>query len=304
MAPSTITYNFVNVTKRVNEGGPTVMLDGQGADEQLAGYHAFCPVRLGALLRGGRFLAAHHFAHAVGHADANIVEMRSATPNHGAEGHDGVVSTGLGEHPAQERRVLLPGEGRVEPHQHALVEGGDVAEAAELHGGALHLVREQAVEEFLVGEVVVGGLSRPTAHDLRALQDRGRSYLHGVEAELRGALAPLDVPLDPHVAVSSDWPGEIIRHAGRTRAELVLLGSTERTIRPPYATPMHWWPRHTPSVGTDGPSARISCVEMPASVGVQGPGDTTRWVGFRAAASFTVSESARSTRTRRPSSRK
>lgn len=29
LAPSTITYNFVNVTKRVNEGGPTVMLDGQ-----------------------------------------------------------------------------------------------------------------------------------------------------------------------------------------------------------------------------------------------------------------------------------
>jgi hypothetical protein len=29
LAPATITYNFVNVTKRVNEGGPTVMLDGQ-----------------------------------------------------------------------------------------------------------------------------------------------------------------------------------------------------------------------------------------------------------------------------------
>ncbi len=28
LAPSTITYNFVNVTKRVGEGGPTVMLDG------------------------------------------------------------------------------------------------------------------------------------------------------------------------------------------------------------------------------------------------------------------------------------
>lgn len=29
LAPSTITHNYVNVTKRVNEGGPTVMLDGQ-----------------------------------------------------------------------------------------------------------------------------------------------------------------------------------------------------------------------------------------------------------------------------------
>lgn len=76
----------------------------------------------------------------------------------------------------------------------------------------------------------LGGLSRPTAQDLRTLRARGQEYLHGVEAELRGALAPFDVPLDPHVAVSSDWPSEILRHAGRTRAELLLLGSTERTL--------------------------------------------------------------------------
>jgi nucleotide-binding universal stress UspA family protein len=77
---------------------------------------------------------------------------------------------------------------------------------------------------------LLGGLSRPTAQDLRTLRARGREYLRGVEADLRGALAPFEVSLDPHVSVSSDWPGEIIRHAGRTRAELLLLGSTERTL--------------------------------------------------------------------------
>jgi nucleotide-binding universal stress UspA family protein len=76
----------------------------------------------------------------------------------------------------------------------------------------------------------LGQLSRPTAADLRMLRARGREYLRQVEAELRGALAPFEVPLDPHVAVTADWSGEIIRHAGRARAELLLLGSTERTL--------------------------------------------------------------------------
>jgi nucleotide-binding universal stress UspA family protein len=76
----------------------------------------------------------------------------------------------------------------------------------------------------------LGRLSRPTAEDLRSLRARGMDFLHRVEAELRGTLAPFDIPLDPHIAVSGDWPGEIIRHASRTRAELVLMGSTERTL--------------------------------------------------------------------------
>jgi asparagine synthase (glutamine-hydrolysing) len=44
--------------------GVKVMLDGQGADEQLAGYHAFFRVDLLELLRRGRLLRAHETAHA------------------------------------------------------------------------------------------------------------------------------------------------------------------------------------------------------------------------------------------------
>jgi nucleotide-binding universal stress UspA family protein len=76
----------------------------------------------------------------------------------------------------------------------------------------------------------LGRLSSPTGRDLRALRARGMDWLHRVEAELRGRLAPSEIPFDPHVAVSWDWPSEITRHAGRARAELVLVGSTERTL--------------------------------------------------------------------------
>jgi nucleotide-binding universal stress UspA family protein len=76
----------------------------------------------------------------------------------------------------------------------------------------------------------LGQLSRPTAQDLRSLRARGADLLHRVEAELRGVLAPFEIPVDPHVALSADWPSEITRHAARARAELTLMGSTERTL--------------------------------------------------------------------------
>jgi nucleotide-binding universal stress UspA family protein len=76
----------------------------------------------------------------------------------------------------------------------------------------------------------LGALSRPTHDDLRALRDRGWDVLGQAEARLRGVLAPFDIPFDPHVSVSEDWAGEITREAGRTRAELVLMGSTERSL--------------------------------------------------------------------------
>lgn len=76
----------------------------------------------------------------------------------------------------------------------------------------------------------LGQLSSPTGGDLRSLRARGMDSLHRAEAELRSALAPFEIPCDPHVVVSSDWPSEVIRHAGRARAELVILGSTERTL--------------------------------------------------------------------------
>jgi len=76
----------------------------------------------------------------------------------------------------------------------------------------------------------LGRLSRPSGEDLRLLRARGADVLQRAEARLRRILAPFEIPVDPHVSVSSDWPAEITRHAGRARAELVLVGSTHRTL--------------------------------------------------------------------------
>lgn len=76
----------------------------------------------------------------------------------------------------------------------------------------------------------LGRLASPTGADLRALRARGMDHLERAEAILRGALAPFEIPFDPQVGISGEWPAEVIRHAGRARAELVLLGWTERAL--------------------------------------------------------------------------
>jgi asparagine synthase (glutamine-hydrolysing) len=50
------------VFRHAREQGIKVMLDGQGADEMLAGYHLFLPARLGSLVRQGRWIEACQFA--------------------------------------------------------------------------------------------------------------------------------------------------------------------------------------------------------------------------------------------------
>ena len=53
---STSMYAQWNVFRLAADSGIRVMLDGQGADEQLCGYHAFFPVRYADLLRSGAWL--------------------------------------------------------------------------------------------------------------------------------------------------------------------------------------------------------------------------------------------------------
>ena len=54
---STSIYAQWHVFRAAAENGVTVMLDGQGADEQLAGYHNFFSPRLGGLFKSGHWLA-------------------------------------------------------------------------------------------------------------------------------------------------------------------------------------------------------------------------------------------------------
>lgn len=56
-------YAQYRVFQAASEAGIKVMLDGQGADEILAGYHWYVAVRLGSLLRQGRLAEAWRFWH-------------------------------------------------------------------------------------------------------------------------------------------------------------------------------------------------------------------------------------------------
>lgn len=57
---STSIYAQWNVFRLAAENGVKVMLDGQGADEQLAGYHGYFAPRLAGLLRKGEWLTLWH----------------------------------------------------------------------------------------------------------------------------------------------------------------------------------------------------------------------------------------------------
>jgi asparagine synthase (glutamine-hydrolysing) len=63
---STSIYAQYRVFRRAREAGVTVMLDGQGADEMLAGYRSYLGARLASLLRQGRLLRANRLVSRAG----------------------------------------------------------------------------------------------------------------------------------------------------------------------------------------------------------------------------------------------
>ena len=85
---STSIYAQYRVFRLAAEYGIKVMLDGQGADEMLAGYHGYFPERLGTLIGRGEWLKAYSFA-------------RRASRRPGVGGQTMLLARGL--------RRLLPG---------------------------------------------------------------------------------------------------------------------------------------------------------------------------------------------------
>jgi asparagine synthase (glutamine-hydrolysing) len=63
VASSSIYAQF-RVFERAKQEGVTVMLDGQGADELLAGYRAFLGARLSSMIKGGEVMRAYRFVNA------------------------------------------------------------------------------------------------------------------------------------------------------------------------------------------------------------------------------------------------
>ena len=55
---------------------------------------------------------------------------------------------------------------------------------------------------------------------------------------------------------------------------------------PPNTWTIAWKPRHTPKIGIFPANFSISSKEIPASLGVHGPGDMTMWLGFKVSISL------------------
>ena len=71
----------------------------------------------------------------------------------------------------------------------------------------------------------------------------------------------------------------------RTAERRPCMGRRARPTRAPKAAPIHWWPRQIPRIGTRPDRLCTRAVEIPASAGVQGPGEITMASGASAAAS-------------------
>ena len=91
-------------------------------------------------------------------------------------------------------------------------------------------------------------------------------------------------------------PRKTLRPLCDTVETLPCIGTGARTTSPPKACPIACMPRQTPRIGTRGPQSRITSRQMPASFGVQGPGDSTIASGASARSFSAVVSSLRTTR--------
>ena len=111
----------------------------------------------------------------------------------------------------------------------------------------------------------------PQAHDeARAVGEPGRHLERRVRTPARRP--PARGSGRPRTATA----GPPARRGRRARSARRGRGRRSRSAPPatPCATAMHWWPRQMPSTGIRAPNTRIAAVEMPASSGPCGPGET------------------------------
>lgn len=62
------------------------------------------------------------------------------------------------------------------------------------------------------------------------LKEKGRAYLARFRTEMDAALGPVSFRCDQRVMISSDWAQELLVQASRLKAELMLLGLSERSL--------------------------------------------------------------------------
>lgn len=83
----------------------------------------------------------------------------------------------------------------------------------------------------LLRGIVVGPwrLRRLTVAQTQALREEGVRYLAAVDDEIRAGRGAADFHLDSRIVVCDDWVREILVHASKLKAQMILLGATERS---------------------------------------------------------------------------
>lgn len=198
------------------EHGATVMLDGQGADEQLCGYQAFFPVCLVELLRTGRVPAALRL-------------LRGARRAHGIPGAALLARALASILPAGTLRRL-----RRRDSAHEVIDFESLGSVAIDPFDAM-TGRRYGVEAFSIDQLTRGSLPM-----LLHWEDRN-SMAHSIEARvpfLYPALVEFDLSLPPTAKIDGPWTKAILREALRDDLPESILRRTDKVA---FATPERHW---------------------------------------------------------------
>ena len=85
----------------------------------------------------------------------------------------------------------------------------------------VHLLRGMIVSRYRLAHLETA--------TLQALRQEGVRYLAGISDEVRQLRGGHDFFLDSRITVSDDWAAEILVHASRLKAQVLLLGASQRS---------------------------------------------------------------------------
>jgi nucleotide-binding universal stress UspA family protein len=86
----------------------------------------------------------------------------------------------------------------------------------------VHLLRVMAVNPLWMAHLADSRL--------QSLRRQGWTYLHQAMSDIERRRGQMTYKLDGRVVVSGDWPREVLVHAAKLKARLVLIGASERTL--------------------------------------------------------------------------
>lgn len=259
------------VFQAIAEAGLKVVLDGQGADEQLAGYHGIFPFHNAALIKQGRFVElAQHIIGLKKHHGIPISDFFKQLGTHFLA-QVGISNKKQGRHPDPLAR------GQIAQFQHA---SGSTLQAIVAREGLPHL---ESIGEFCLAMMMGGNLQM-----LLRYEDRN-SMAHSVEARvpfLDSDLAAFSLGLGDRYKLVKGVTKYIAREA---MAEIVPTAITQRHSKLGFAAPETRWLRG-PLRGHVEAGMEAACLRFPSLldweaarlmhgdlVNSQGPVDPMLW---------------------------